>query len=198
MADADDKEKQPEAVTEGDKPEGDKKDEKSSGIGILTWVILGVSVLVFAGSGFIIGRLFGGPAAPQTAPSNEAKPTQARKPKKDNRSQTTSQKVWYYELDPVVTNPDEPGATRYVRAALTLEISPELQEDKGKELIESKKPILINWLTIYFKSLTLAEMQNDRDVRRIQLQILDAFNEILFPDARPQIKKILWKEFNIQ
>jgi hypothetical protein len=41
-------------------------------------------------------------------------------------------------------------------------------------------------------------MQNDRDMKRMLVQICDAFNEILFPDEKPKIKKILIREFNIQ
>ena len=114
-------------------------------------------------------------------------------------SETGSKGTWYYnDLESVVVNPDEPGATRFVRVGLILEISSGLSEDKVKELIEAKKPPLINWLNLYFKSLTLDEMENDRDMKRILSQICDAFNEMLFPDAKPQIKKILIREFNIQ
>jgi flagellar basal body-associated protein FliL len=97
-----------------------------------------------------------------------------------------------------VVNPDEPGATRFVRVGLTLEMSPALTMEEAKELIEAKKPPMINWLNLYFKSLTLDEMKDDRDIQRILLQICDAFNEILFPDSKPMIKKVLIKEFNIQ
>jgi hypothetical protein len=41
-------------------------------------------------------------------------------------------------------------------------------------------------------------MQNDRDMKRILAQICDAFNEVLFPEQKPKIKKILIREFNIQ
>ncbi|GAH72149.1 unnamed protein product, partial [marine sediment metagenome] len=109
-----------------------------------------------------------------------------------------SQKTWYYELEPVVANLDVPGITRYVRAAITLEISAEVDQEKGIAFLEEKKPVLTNWLTIYLASLTLEDIRGDRNLRRIQSQILDSFNEKLFPDARPQIKHILFKEFAIQ
>jgi flagellar basal body-associated protein FliL len=65
-------------------------------------------------------------------------------------------------------------------------------------LDEEKKPTLTNWLTIYLAGLTLEDIRGDKNLRRIQSQILDAFNEQLFPDAKPQIKHILFKEFAIQ
>ncbi|HAL45269.1 MAG: hypothetical protein A2Y12_11130 [Planctomycetes bacterium GWF2_42_9] len=107
--------------------------------------------------------------------------------------------TWYYgELESVVVNPDEPGATRYVRVGLNLEFGGDFSTEEAGELITSKKPLLINWLNLYFKSLSLSQMQNDRDMKRILTQICDAFNEVLFPEQKPKIKKILIREFNIQ
>jgi flagellar basal body-associated protein FliL len=193
MADADDIEKKEEAKTEKD----EQSPQTGTKISILTWIIMAVVIAVLAGSGFFLGRIFAGSSpTPASEPSQEN--SQAEKMQQDN-SETDSQGTWYYdELESVVVNPDEPGATRFVRVGLILEISSALSRDKARELIEAQKPPLINWLNLYFKSLTLSEMENDRDMKRILSQICDSFNEILFPDAKPQIKRILIREFNIQ
>ena len=197
---ADDKKAQDDAKVE-DSSESKQADAK---IGIVTWAILAVIVVLCAGSGFVLGRLFAGSSSPETTESSQKdEPAQAKKtPKAETEtddSSTNSKDTWYYnDLESVVVNPDEPGATRYIRVGLILEISSGLSEDKAKELIEAQKPPLINWLNLYFKSLTLDEMEDDRDMKRILSQICDAFNEMLFPDAKPQIKKILIREFNIQ
>ncbi|MGD0785626.1 MAG: flagellar basal body-associated FliL family protein [Sedimentisphaerales bacterium] len=212
-------------VTDTDKkaPDTDKKevaktekDEKpqqaGAKIGILTWVIMAAVVVLLAGSGFVLGRLFAGSPSPETTKSSqENAPAEKSKAEKPKKEETKAEKkisdnlpagpndAWYYnELESVVVNPDEPGATRYVRVGLTLEISSGLTKEKAAKIILAKKPLLVNWLNLYFKSLTLSEMQNDRDMKRILSQICDSFNEILFPDAKPQIKKILIREFNIQ
>ena len=109
--------------------------------------------------------------------------------------ETGSNDTWYYDLEPVVANLDEPSVTRYVRAAIKLEINSAMEQDKGEKHLEDKKPILTNWLTIYLAGLTLEDARGDRNLKRIQSQILDAFNEKLFPDAKPQIKRILFNEF---
>ena len=219
MADTDKK------VTDTDKkaPDTDKKevaktekDEKpqqaGAKIGILTWVIMAAVVVLLAGSGFVLGRLFAGSPSPGTTESSQGNaPAEKSKAEKPKKEETKAEKkisdnlpagpndAWYYnELESVVVNPDEPGATRYVRVGLTLEISSGLTKEKAAKIILAKKPLLVNWLNLYFKSLTLSEMQNDRDMKRILSQICDSFNEILFPDAKPQIKKILIREFNIQ
>ena len=193
MADTDDKKKKEDTKTEKD----EQSRQAGTKISILTWIIMAVVVVLLAGSGFVLGRLFAGSSSPETTESFQEN-SQTKEMMPDD-SETGSKDTWYYnDLESVVVNPDEPGATRFVRVGLILEISSGLSEDKAKKLIEAKKPPLINWLNLYFKSLTLDEMENDRDMKRILSQICDAFNEMLFPDAKPQIKRILIREFNIQ
>ncbi len=207
MADTDEEKKNEEdAKTEDAKTEDAKteKDEQAgqagTKIGLLAWIIMAVVVVLLAGSGFVLGRLFAGSSSPETTESSQ-EDAQAKETTQDD-SKTASKGTWYYnDLESVVVNPDEPGATRFVRVGLILEISSALDKKTIKDLedlIKVKKPPLINWLNLYFKSLTLEEMGNDKDMKRILTQICDSFNEILFPDAKPQIKKILIKEFNIQ
>jgi len=68
----------------------------------------------------------------------------------------------------------------------------------AKRWVESHPEILKNWLTIYLASLTLEDIRGDTNLKRIQTQIKDAFNEKLFPDSKPQIEHVLFKEFAIQ
>jgi flagellar basal body-associated protein FliL len=212
MADADDTKKQeePEAPEKNDKKaEADDKstektgketktdDKEASHGGILQWIIMAVIVVICAASGFGLSRLLAGPEKTETAESPEKDESTNQKISNED-SEADSKETWYYDLEPVVANLDVPGVTRYVRVTLTLEISPALNQEKGTAIIEVKKPILKNWLTIYLASLTLEDTRGDRNLKRIQSQILDAFNEKLFPDAKPQIKHILFKEFAVQ
>jgi flagellar basal body-associated protein FliL len=180
-------------------------DEKSSSPSklakFLPWIIMAVVVVLCAGAGLGLGRLFAGSGTPQPAePSEQTKSTQTENLKVEAPDLDFGgpQKTWYHELEPVVANLDVPGITRYVRASITLEVSAEVDQKKGHTFLEEKKHLLTNWLTIYLASLTLEDIRGDRNLRRIQSQILDAFNEKLFPDAKPQIKHILFKEFAIQ
>ena len=191
--------KEPKEQKEQKDSNAEKTDEKTSGGGALPWIIMAVTVLVCAGAGLGLGRLFAGSPTPQTdEPPAQKVSAPIEDLKTDADSTTDTPKAWYYDLDPVVANLDVPGVTRYVRASLTLEISPEIDKEKGSIFFEEKKPLLTNWLTIYLASLTLEDSRGNRNLKRIQSQILDAFNERLFPDAKPQIKNILFKEFAIQ
>jgi flagellar FliL protein len=171
--------------------------KKRSG-GLLPWIITAGVAVLCACAGIGLGRLFGPTATSDTGESGQqAGPVSAQLMKGDG-SQTDSEKGWYFDLEPVVANLDEPGATRYVRAALTLEISSELDQKKTTAFVQERSPLLKNWLTIYLASQTIDDMRGDRNLRRIQLEILDTFNEKLFPDATPPIQRVLFKEFAIQ
>ena len=77
-----------------------------------------------------------------------------------------SDKTWYYELDPVVANLNEPSVTRYVRAVFILEISSEIDRKKGTAFLEEEEPILIDWLTVYLSSMGLEDIRSDKNLLR--------------------------------
>ena len=193
MADVDEAKEQPEAEAE----KGDKK----SFIGrFLPWIIVGVVVVVSAGAGFGLGRLLAGPEAPPVSEvgpeADQADQTQDLSP--DGGSAADSGKVWYYDLDPVIANLNEPGVSRYVRASFTLEMSPETDEKKGAAFLDEKKPILTDMLFVYLSGLSLRDVQGDKNLKSVQSCIRELFNEKLFPDSKPQIKRVLIKEFPVQ
>jgi flagellar basal body-associated protein FliL len=193
MADEKNVEKQ-----EDQDPKQEKTEEKTRSSGFLRWIIMVVVVAICAGAGFGVGRLFGGSGKSQAAESSQQDvPPKAEEPAPSN-STSGSDEVWYYPLEPVVANLDEPGVRRYVRATLMLAISSQMDQKKGLAFLDEKKPLLANWLTIYLASLALEDIRGDKNLKRIQLEIQDAFNERLFPDSKPQINKILFREFAVQ
>jgi flagellar basal body-associated protein FliL len=180
-----------------DKKEQPENNEKN--LGIISILIIAAVLLVFIISGFVIGKKMGG--------GNIADPNQRVKFKSEgkidsNKPDKTEKQAdgesWYYELDPVLANLNSPGATRYVRAVLVLQMSPEISKNDGEKLLEKKKPILVNWLTIYLSNLSLEQATGEENIQRIRANVLDAFNEKLWPDSKPKIEKILLKEFPIQ
>ena len=198
MADADDikEQEEQEGQEEQKDPKAEKSDKKSLIARFLPWIIMVVVVLICAGAGFSVGRLFAGSDTSEGAESDSKpdEPTQAD----DLKADDDSAKVWYYDLDPVVANLNEPTVTRYVRASLTLEMSADMDVKKGTVFLDEKKPILINWLTVYLSSLGLEDVRGDNNLRSIQSHVRDAFNEKLFPNSQSQIKQVLIKEFPVQ
>jgi flagellar basal body-associated protein FliL len=194
MADADETKARQEQA--GAKAE--KSDEKSSSKRFLAWIIMAAVVAVCAGVGFGLGRFFGGPSTTQAAGAAQQAQQAHAQLLGTNDSAADLANTWYHDLEPVVANLNDPGVTRYVRLALTLQISNEVSQKRGIALITEKNPVLRNWLTIYLASQTVEDMRGDRNLRRIQSDILEAFNEKLYPNAKPQIKGILFKGFAIQ
>ena len=196
MADVDETKEQQEQ-----KDQEAEKSEKKSLIGrFLPWIVPVMVVTLCACAGFGLGRLFAGTGTSDAAGA-DAKPgesTQADYLEADSGLTNDSEKVWYYELDPVVANLDEPSVSRYVRAALTLEMSSSVDKKKGTAFLDEKKPILINWLTVFLSGLSLEDIRGNKNLRSIQSRILEGFNDKLFPDSKPQIKRVLIKEFPVQ
>jgi flagellar basal body-associated protein FliL len=189
---------------ENKEEKGEKESQKSEGIEkksfvarFLPKIIMAAVVLVFAGAGFTLGRIFAGSSVPQSnesfanGPSPDLANIQANGSEEDLPS-------WYYNLEPVIANLNVADVTRYVKASLILEVSSEVDEKKGTAFLDEKKPVLTNWLNVYLASLGLDDIRGDSNLKRIQSQILDAFNEKLFPDSKPMIKHILFKEFAVQ
>lgn len=186
------------------------KTEKGKSRSLLSIIIVGVIVLVAAGAGVGLNRLFARGNKPLSAeeatPEKEAPAEKsAAKPAAEKGDKSKSEKitakageVWYYNLDPVVANLDEPGATRYIRTAFILEMSPDISAEKGIALLEQKKPLIANLLTIYLAGLNIETTRGDKNLKRIQSELCDTFNEQLFPESKPMVKRVLIKEFAVQ
>jgi len=182
------------------KGKGEKGDKKSFMGRFLPWIIIGAVVTVSAGAGFGLGRILAGPAVPPPSETdaNGDQSAQAQNLNPDEGSADDSAKVWYYDLEPVIANLNEPGVSRYVRASFTLEMSGETEQKKGTALLDEKKPILTDMLFVYLSGLSLRDIQGDKNLKSIQSRIRELFNERLFPDSKPQIKRVLIKEFPVQ
>ncbi len=105
---------------------------------------------------------------------------------------------WFFELDAVLANLDEPGVTRFLRASITIQFTKEYDVAVGGPLVNEKKMILRDWLTTYFAGLSIEDVRGTMSLARIKNQIRDQFNEMLFPDSKPLVHAIILKEFAVQ
>jgi flagellar basal body-associated protein FliL len=214
MADDKEKEKQKpkkkQEEQEEEKQADSKEDEKpktesgkSSGLGLFTWLIIAAVVIAGFAGGFALAQLLAGTGSelPEQA---ETKATDAGTAPEDNAindmlvDKLKDEKLWPFDLEPVIANLDEPGVTRYARVTITLQLSPQMDQEKGVLFLEEKKPILRDWLTTYIAGLSLEHVRGTRNLARIKKEIRDSFNELLFPQSKPFINDILFKEFAIQ
>lgn len=176
-------------------PEQETQPKKGKASKLLTCLVPLLAIVLCAAGGFLIGRLFGTRGQAQNVSAAEqSDPTAALPPIKASDAGAS----WYYDLEPVVANLNEPGVTRYVRVTLTLEIDSQLAEKDGIGFLEQRKPLLKNWLTLFISNLTLEDIRGERNLRQVQSQIAETFNQGLFPNAQPCVKRILFKELSIQ
>jgi len=165
---------------------------------VLPWVLLALVIIALAAFGFLVGRMFGTRGHAQTIDAAERAPTDEPTRSPETAAAQDPGEGVFYDLDPVVANLNEPGVTRYVRVALTLELNGAAPGKEAPASLDQKKPLMKHWLTLYLANQTLEEIRGEKNLLRMQTQISDGLNQTLFPGTKPQIKRILFKEFAIQ
>ncbi len=103
----------------------------------------------------------------------------------------------YYDFEPIVVNLNEPRLARYIRATITLAI-PKARAAAVTEQVSRKQKELRNWLTVYLSGRTLDDVRGPKHLNRIRREILDACNKQLWPNGKPMIEQVLFKEFAVQ
>jgi flagellar basal body-associated protein FliL len=103
----------------------------------------------------------------------------------------------YYDLEPIVANLHDPRRSRYIRATITLATR------KGdlsgvQSAVERRSPELKNWLIEYLSGQALDEVGGQKNINRMRREIRDSFNDQLWPNHRPLIHHVLFKQFVIQ
>lgn len=193
-----DKEEEKKTEEQKEEPKAEKSEKKSLVGRLLPIVMIIIVVGLCTGAGFVLGRVLGGSDQQTESEPETDKSDIANAINEGNSSGDSSEDVWYYDLEPVIANLNEPSVTRYVSASLTFEMSSSLDKGKGSEYLDEKKPIIINWLTIYLSGLGLDDIRGDKNLMSIKSHIRDSLNEILFPDSKPQIKDVLIQKFPVQ
>jgi flagellar basal body-associated protein FliL len=177
---------------------GEAPPKKGTGSKVVPWLITGITIFALAGLGFFAGRLFGTRGDAQTVSAAESPGRIANLPEPDPTGGQDAGPGWYYDLESVIANLNEPGVTRYVRVGLTLEICSTRKQEEERAALDQKKPLLKDWLTLYLSNQTLEDIRGEKNLRRMQTQIADALNEKLFSGQAPRIKRVLFKELSIQ
>jgi flagellar basal body-associated protein FliL len=174
----------------------DVKDEKKSLIKrILPVMIIVIAAGLFAGAGFGLGKML----VPETSEQDETDSEVLESEDMEiTQEDIDSEDTWYYDMEPVVAMLDEPNVARYISITLTLQISSVFVEKDGRAYIDEKIPILTDWMTVYLAGLGLEEIGGDKNLKIIKSEILDAFNGQLFPESKPMIIQVLFRNFAVQ
>jgi flagellar basal body-associated protein FliL len=176
-------------------------------------------VLLAAGGGYGAAMIMGTASsseesAPAAGHASESPPKEKEKEKEKTEKSESGEKgekgkegkssrldagaeFGYYDFEPIIVNLDEPRLARYVRVTITLVIKAENHE-AAKALLEKRKPELKNWLTTYFASCTLDGVRGAASLNRLRREILDAITQQLWPNQKPLVEQVLFKEFAVQ
>jgi len=165
---------------------------------ILPWIITLLVAVLFAGIGLALGCLFAASRAPDPVEAPPQTPPFLMQTLQEDSSATDTEKNWYYELEPVTVNLDEPSFRHHVRASVTLEIGSGLEPSKGRAFLERKKMLMVNRLTISLAGLNREDLRGEGRIEKVQLRIRDALNEELFGGSEPHVRQVLLKHLAVQ
>ncbi|MFO8014494.1 MAG: flagellar basal body-associated FliL family protein [Phycisphaerae bacterium] len=169
----------------------------------LFFILCAAVAVAAGGAGYAVAFLTGGegPLTPASAEAGENQTTESEAAAPDElpapKPAEDAEHYAYKDLEPLTVNLDEPRLARYVHATITLGVA---QEDfeAASQRIDAETRVLRDWLTVYLTSLTLEDVRGAANLNRIRREILDAFNQELWPDGKPLIRKVLFKEFAVK
>jgi len=141
-------------------------------------------VLVGGAAGYLASRLVAAKAEPARV-----------KPVEDAAGE--SGECEYYDFEPITVTLDTRQKDRYLRATITLAIQKKPYAEAVR-VLEKRKPILKDKLVTYLSGLGLDDVGDSRRLNKIRREILDSFNHELWPNDRPRIEQLLFKEFVLQ
>ncbi len=146
-------------------------------------------VAIAAGAGYGTAMLTG---------CGEPESAQARTEPRVNRVVDAEGREYHYEdFEPITVNLDEPRLARYICIELTLAVPITDYDAPTEQLLTAKKRVLRDWLTVYFASCTLDDVRGAVNLNRLRREVLDAFNEQLWPGKKGRIHKVLFKKFTV-
>lgn len=171
----------------------DKEVSSGKSRSLIGWVITFVVAVVCAGGGYGLSGLFA-----KVAPVKDADIPESEKVQDYISESPDEGKPWIYELDLITSNLNEPGSTRMIQFKAVMELSPEMDEERGKVFLEGKKLYLQDWLGTYLLGLNLSQVSGSSSQIRMKVEIRESFNEILFPDTKPLVNRVMLKDYIIQ
>ncbi len=97
----------------------------------------------------------------------------------------------------VIVNLQEERMTRYIRVKIVLEVDAEAEKVFSEHLAKAK-PGLKSWLIGYLSGKTLKDVGGSIGVKRLQREILEHFEEVLYPEGNGPLRQVLFEEYAVQ
>jgi flagellar protein FliL len=94
-------------------------------------------------------------------------------------------------------NLSEGRMTRYLRVKIVIQVQAADVKDFTKRL-DKRKPVMKDWLIGHLSGKTLKDVGGTASVKRIQREIQDRFDELLYPEGDGKPFEVLFEEFVVQ
>lgn len=97
----------------------------------------------------------------------------------------------------VAVNLAEERMTRFLRVKVALQCD-HAAESKLHELVEKNKASLKSWMIGHLAGKSLKDVSGTVAIHRLQREMLERFDEMLFPDGESPLKAVLFEEYLVQ
>ena len=96
-----------------------------------------------------------------------------------------------------VVNLSEERMTRYLRVKVVLVVDADQEKDATAH-VGKHKAALKNWLIGHLAGKSLKDVAGTVGVKRVQREILERFEDELYPDGHGPLRDVLFEEFVVQ
>lgn len=97
----------------------------------------------------------------------------------------------------VAVNLAEDRMTRYLRVKVAIQVD-EKAEKTAAALVEKRKVALKSWMISHIAGKSLKDVSGTVAVNRMQREIMERFDDILYPNGDSPIRNVLFEEYVVQ
>jgi flagellar basal body-associated protein FliL len=97
----------------------------------------------------------------------------------------------------VAVNLSEERMTRYLRVKVAVQVEAAM-EKKVLEHVEKNKAALKSWMISHIAGKTLKDVSGTVGVNRLQREMLERFEDILYPHGESPLRNVLFEEYIVQ
>lgn len=97
----------------------------------------------------------------------------------------------------VSVNLAEERMTRFIRVKVAVQVE-EAAEKKVHELVEKQKVALKSWMISHIAGKSLKDVSGTLGVNRLQREMLERFDDMLYPNGDSPIRAVLFEEYIVQ
>ena len=147
-------------------------------------LVLAVVCVVFAGAGAAFPMLVNVPAL-------------FAKPNADKTKDKKEAKTAIVPFGDVVVNLSEDRLQRYLRVKVAVLADAEAEKEVT-DLLTKKKAAVKSAMIAHLAGKSLKDVSGTVAIHRLQREMLERFDELLFPDGESPLKAVLFEEYLVQ